>query len=73
VVLTGRAILVDEMSEKLKRKRGYWDEAFPDWKYLILIKIIPEKIEVMNYKRGLLNDTVTWQIPVVELEDQGEV
>ncbi len=72
VVLTGRAILVDEMSEKLKRKRDYWDEAFPDWKYLILIKVIPEKLEVLNYKRGLLNDTVTWQVPAVELEKQGE-
>lgn len=72
VVLTGRAVLIDEMSEKLKRKRDYWDEAFPDWKYLILIKVVPEKIEVLNYKRGLLNDTVTWQVPAVELEKQGE-
>lgn len=70
VVLTGRAVLVDEMSEKLKRKRDYWEEAFPDWKYLILIKVIPEKLEVLNYKRGLLNDTVTWQVPVIELQNQ---
>ena len=73
VVLTGRAVLVDEMSEKLKRKRDYWDEAFPDWKYLILIKVVPEKIEVLNYKRGLLNDTLTWQVPAVELDRQDEV
>lgn len=71
VVLTGRAVLVDEMSEKLKRKRDYWNEAFPDWKYLILIKVIPEKLEVLNYKRELLNDTVTWRTPVLELESPG--
>lgn len=68
VVLTGKAVLVDDMNEKLKHKRDYWDEAFPDWKYLILIKVIPEKVEVLNYKRNLLNDTVTWQIPVIELK-----
>jgi general stress protein 26 len=71
VTLTGRAVLVDEMSEKLKRKRDYWEDAFPDWQYLILIKVIPEKLEVLNYKRGFLNDTVTWQTPVIEFEDQG--
>jgi general stress protein 26 len=67
VVLTGQAVLVDEMSEKLQRKRDYWDQAFPDWKYLILIKVIPEKLEVLNYKRDLLNDEATWQTPVFEL------
>lgn len=72
VTLTGRALLVDEMSEKLKRKRDYWEDAFPDWKYLILIKVIPEKLEVLNYKRGFLNDTVTWQTPVIEFANQDE-
>ncbi len=71
VVLTGKAVLVDDMNEKLKRKREYWDDAFPDWKYLILIKVIPEKLEVLNYKRNLLNDTVTWQTPAIELNSQG--
>ena len=68
VVLTGRAVLVDDMNEKLKRKRDYWDDAFPDWKYLVLIKVIPEKLEVLNYKRNLLNADITWQTPVVELQ-----
>jgi general stress protein 26 len=67
VVLTGRAVLVNDMSEKLKRKRDYWEQAFPDWKYLILIKIIPEKLEVLNYERGMLNDEITWQTPAIEL------
>ncbi len=70
VTLTGKAVLVDDMNEKLKRKRDYWDEAFPDWKYLVLIKVIPEKLEVLNYKRNLLNDTVTWQTPVIEFDHQ---
>jgi general stress protein 26 len=67
VVLTGRAVLVDDRSEKLKRKRDYWDQAFPDWKYLLLIKVIPEKLEVLNYKRDMLNDELTWQTPALEL------
>jgi general stress protein 26 len=69
VVLSGKAILVDEMSEKLKRKRDYWDQSFPDWNYLILIKIIPEMLDVLNYKCGFLNDTVTWRTQSIELRN----
>lgn len=70
VVLTGKAILVDDMSEKLKRKRDYWEQAFPDWNYLMLIKVVPEKLEVLNYKHSLLGDTVTWRIPSIEFKDR---
>ncbi len=65
VAITGKAFLIDDMNEKLKRKRAYWDQAFPDWKYLILIKVVPLKLDVLNYKRGLLNDPVTWRTPSV--------
>ena len=54
VVITGKAVLVDDLQEKLKRKRAYWSEAFPDWNYLLLVKIVPEKIEVINYRCGML-------------------
>jgi general stress protein 26 len=67
VAITAKAVLVDDMNEKLKRKRAYWDQAFPDWKYLVLIKVIPERLDVLNYKRGMLNDTVTWRTPSIEL------
>ena len=66
VAITGRAVLVDDMQEKLKRKRPYWDQAFPDWKYLILIKVVPERLDVVNYKRGMLNDPVSFRAPSIE-------
>ncbi len=69
VSISGKAFLVDEMSEKLKRKRDYWEQAFPDWEYLILIQVVPEKLEVVNYKRGMLNDEVTWRAPSIDFED----
>ncbi|HTY57869.1 MAG TPA: pyridoxamine 5'-phosphate oxidase family protein [Bacteroidota bacterium] len=70
VAIKGRALLVDDMNEKLKRKRPYWDQAFPDWKYLVLIKVIPERLEVINYKRGMLNDTITWRAPSATFGDR---
>lgn len=68
VVVMGTAVLVDEMSEKLKRERDYWKDAFPDWKYLLLIEVVPEKVEVLNYGRGFTNEGDTWLTPSVELE-----
>jgi general stress protein 26 len=65
VTVTGTAVLVDDMQEKLKRKREYWSQAFPDWKFLVLIKVVPERLEVLNYKRGKLNDPVSWSTPIV--------
>lgn len=57
------------MEEKHKRKRNYWSQAFPDWKYLMLIKVIPERIEVIDYKFGMVNDPATFKAPSLELKE----
>lgn len=67
VALSGKAVLVDDMKEILKRKRAYWDQAFPGLKNLVLIKVIPETVEVINYKAGFNNDPATFRAPSVEL------
>ncbi len=56
VNIVGNAFLVQDPSEIRKRERGYWQQAFPDRSKLVLIKVVPEKIEVLNYKRGFHND-----------------
>ncbi|HTX98811.1 MAG TPA: pyridoxamine 5'-phosphate oxidase family protein [Bacteroidota bacterium] len=66
VAITGKATLVYDNAEKLKRKRAYWDQAFPDWKYLVLIKVVPERLEVVNYRHGMLNESVTWKAPSID-------
>ncbi len=68
VTIIGKAVLVDDMEEKLKRKREYWDQSFPDWNYLILIKVIPERMEVINYKRRFYGAEVTWSVPSIVFE-----
>jgi len=69
VALSGRAVLVDDMKEILKRKRDYWDQAFaPGLKDLVLIKVIPEQLDVLNYKQGVIADKVTWRTPSISVE-----
>jgi general stress protein 26 len=72
VQVTGRAVLVDDMQEILKRKRAYWDQAFPGLKNLVLIKVVPERLDVLNYESGLPVDPETWRTPSVEL-DGGQI
>ncbi len=71
VALSGRAVLVDDMKEIQKRKRAYWDQAFqPGLKNLVLIKVVPERLDVLNYKQSVVADTVTWRTPSIEMGNQ---
>lgn len=65
VAITGTAVLVDDMKEVLKRKRAYWDNAFPGLKDIVLIKVVPERIDVVNYKQGLNGAQGTWRAPSI--------
>lgn len=69
VALTGRAVLVDDKGEIHKRKRAYWDQAFdPGLANLVLIKVVPERLELVVYdKPGLEQDKSTWRPPSIEL------
>ncbi len=67
VALSGRAVLVADKKEILKRKRAYWDQAFPGLENLVLIKVVPERLDVLNYAKGALGDEVTWRTPSIEL------
>ena len=68
VAITGRAELIDDRAEMIKRKRAYWDQAFPGFKNLVLIKVTPEHLDVVNYKAGALNDPRTWRSPSVDFK-----
>lgn len=67
VALSGKAVLVSDKAEIQKRHRAYWDQAFPGQKGLVLIKIVPEHLEVINYKAGTKQDSLTWRAPNIDL------
>lgn len=67
VAISGRAELVDDMKEVLARRRAYWDQAFPGLKNIVLIKVVPERIEVLNYKQGVVADPATLGAPSITM------
>ena len=48
----------------LKQPKDLFENYNP--KDYILIKVVPEKMEVINYKLGIIGDPVTWLVPFVE-------
>ncbi len=68
VSLAGKAVLVDDAQEIQKRWRAYWEQAFPDRRNLVLIRVIPERLEVVYYKHGLNGDSTTFRAPSVDLK-----
>jgi len=69
VALSGTAVLVDDQAEIKKHWRAYWESAFPDKTKLVLIKVTPEHMDVLNYKRGAINDPVSWRTPSVDFKN----
>jgi len=68
VVITGTASIIDDLNEKEKHWLEHWDQFYPDKEATYtLIKIIPNRLEVVSYKHGLTGDTVTWRAPNMKL------
>jgi general stress protein 26 len=65
VNLSGKAEVLDDKELLVKMKRAYW-EGIPDWQDIfVLIKIVPGKLEVINYKQGVNNDPATSGAPSI--------
>lgn len=66
VNISGKAEVIDDKELLQKMKRDYWN-GIPNWQDIfVLIKIVPEKMEVINYKHGLNNDPQTFKAPSVD-------
>jgi general stress protein 26 len=62
VTLHGKVTLIDDQKEKDKRWKEEWSVFYPNRSdQYLLIKVIPEYLEVINYKRGISGDPKTWQ------------
>jgi general stress protein 26 len=70
VAINGKAEIIDDKDLLIKKKREYWEQIGADWKNVfVLIKIIPQKTELVNYKHGLYGDPVTWKSPFIEFKN----
>jgi general stress protein 26 len=67
VTIHGKAELVTDQTEKDKRWKSVWKDFYPDRnENYLLIKIVPQYLEIINYNRGIFGDAKTWQPVRVE-------
>ena len=67
VSMSGIAELVDDPTEKAQRWKEAWEQYYTDREaQYLLIKVNPLRMEVVNYRRGLVGDPSNWRPPAVE-------
>jgi general stress protein 26 len=69
VVLNGKAYLISDP----EMKERYWMESWKNFydknrSNYLLIKVIPESMEILNTKLGVNGDPVTWKVPEIQLK-----
>jgi len=66
VVIHGTATLVNDQSEKNKWWKTEWDAFYPNnTDAYQLIKVSPQRMEVISYTHSIIGDPKTWEVPVV--------
>jgi general stress protein 26 len=68
VTIYGIARLINDPKAKLKWWKDEWKDFYPDrTKDFLLIRVTPEKLEVVNVKKGIVGDPHTWKPPSVKV------
>jgi general stress protein 26 len=69
VTIWGLARLVNDEKEKAKRFKGEWKGFYPDRaRDYLLIAVVPERMEVVSVKKGIVGDAKTWKPPSVRFQ-----
>ncbi|NPE30109.1 pyridoxamine 5'-phosphate oxidase family protein [Methanococcoides sp. SA1] len=69
VTITGKAEVIDDKDLVKKMKRQYWEKSIKDWEnVLVMIKVKPEAIDLLNYEHGYFGDSKTWRTKSLEMK-----
>lgn len=69
VSISGKAYLIDDPVEKGSRWKDEWEGLYANRETdYILIQVIPERMEVINYSRGVRGDPESWEPPVIQFK-----
>jgi len=66
LMIQGIAQLVNDPAEKEKHWKDEWEEFYPNKaEDFLLIKVLPQWMEVISYAYNILGDSITWEAPKV--------
>jgi general stress protein 26 len=71
VTISGLARIVSDPREKSKHWKDEWKNFYPDRdRTYLLIAVIPEKLEVISEKQGIIGNSVTWTPPAITFRNR---
>jgi general stress protein 26 len=69
VVIKGQAFIVQDSLKKQMYWKKEWGRFYSeDTSNYTLIKVIPEKLEAIDYHHGIFGDSKTWDVPFVKFQ-----
>jgi len=69
VLIKGQAYIVDDTLNKQTYWKKEWSRFYSDEKSdYTLIKVVPEKLEIIDYQHGISGDSKTWAVPFVKFK-----
>ena len=67
VLIKGKAFLLDDTLKKQTYWKKEWSRFYSDDKSnYTLIKVVPDKLEIIDYQHGITGDVETWAAPIVK-------
>ena len=70
VSLMGNAFIVNDEDIKSQKWKEGWEQHYKNKKEAyILIRFVPESLELVSYKKGYTGDKITWAPDLVKLRD----
>jgi len=70
VMLHGHAQLIDNEKEKEMHWKEAWANFYPDYPAgYLLIKVVPDWLELISERHGIIGDALTWQPPIVHFNE----
>jgi len=69
VMIHGHAKIIDDIESKEIHWKEKWEDFYPDYPNdYILIKVVPEWLELISTRLGILGDPKTWEPPVIKFK-----
>lgn len=69
VMVKGFASILEDTLNKQTYWKNEWNSFYPENKSnYALIKVVPTKLEIIDYQNGITGDIKTWAVPFVEFE-----
>ena len=73
VILSGTAFLVEDPRNKIKYWKEEWKEFYPDFPNdYLLIKVVPEVLELSATSMGIFSDQETWKPPSIIFDNKNQ-